>query len=85
MAVSASNSGIEVFGVETLNETVALLNGKESRPPVEVNVAELFTSEPEYPVDFADIKGQQAAKKALEIAAAGGHNLLMLYPFYRLN
>jgi magnesium chelatase family protein len=50
-----------------------------------VNVAELFTSEPEYPVDFADIKGQQAAKKALEIAAAGGHNLLILYPFYRLN
>ncbi|MBM3163576.1 MAG: YifB family Mg chelatase-like AAA ATPase [Chlorobi bacterium] len=80
VAVSASNSGIEVFGVETLNETVALLNGKESRPPVEVNVAELFTSEPEYPVDFADIKGQQAAKKALEIAAAGAHNLLMIGP-----
>lgn len=80
VAVSALNSGIEVFGVKSLNETVGLLNGKESHQPVTVNIAELFTAEPEYPVDFADIKGQQAAKKALEIAAAGGHNLLMIGP-----
>ncbi len=80
VAVSASKADIRVYGVETLNETAELLNGKESRPPVEVNVSELFSEEPEYPVDFADIKGQQAAKKALEIAAAGGHNLLMIGP-----
>ncbi|WP_449258981.1 YifB family Mg chelatase-like AAA ATPase [Chlorobium limicola] len=80
VAVSASKADIDIYGVETLNETAALLNGNESRPPIEVNVADLFAAEPEYPVDFADIKGQQAAKKALEIAAAGAHNLLMIGP-----
>ncbi|MCX6179524.1 MAG: magnesium chelatase, partial [Chlorobiales bacterium] len=72
VAVSASNSGIKVYGVETLNETVALINGKTQQVPVTVNIAELFSMEEEYPVDFSDIKGQGAAKKALEIAAAGG-------------
>ncbi|MEI7748319.1 MAG: magnesium chelatase domain-containing protein, partial [Chlorobiaceae bacterium] len=67
VAVSASSSCIEVFGVETLNETVALMGGNSRQAPVRVNVAELFEGEQEYPVDFADIKGQGAAKKALEI------------------
>jgi magnesium chelatase family protein len=80
VAVSASNSGIKVYGVETLNETVALINGKTQQVPVTVNIAELFNTEEEYPVDFSDIKGQGAAKKALEIAAAGGHNVITLCP-----
>ncbi|MCE1273902.1 MAG: YifB family Mg chelatase-like AAA ATPase [Chlorobiales bacterium] len=80
VAVSASGADIEVFGVESLNETVALINGSGTFSPVSVNVSELFTCEPEYPVDFAEIKGQQTAKKALEIAAAGGHNILMIGP-----
>ncbi|TLU86043.1 MAG: ATP-binding protein [Chlorobium sp.] len=80
VAVSASGTGVKVYGVETLNETVALVNGKSELSPVTVNVEELFDREPEYPVDFADIKGQTAAKKALEIAAAGGHNLIMVGP-----
>ncbi len=80
VAVSASKKEIEVYGVETLNETVALISGRGGNPPVSVDVTELFNSEPEYPVDFADIKGQGATKKALEIAAAGGHNILMVGP-----
>ncbi|MEI8032055.1 MAG: YifB family Mg chelatase-like AAA ATPase [Chlorobiaceae bacterium] len=80
VAVSASQSEIEVYGVETLNETVDLVTGKSKNLPVSVDVTELFDSEPEYPVDFADIKGQGATKKALEIAAAGAHNILMVGP-----
>ena len=80
VAVSAANSGIAVYGVESLNETVALVNGTLQLEPVTVNVAELFNREEEYPVDFADIKGQTSAKKALEIAAAGGHNVIMIGP-----
>ena len=81
VAVSAlSCSSIEVYGVETLNETVALMGGTTLPKPVTINVAELFEGEQEYPVDFADIKGQGAAKKALEIAAAGGHNVIMIGP-----
>jgi magnesium chelatase family protein len=80
VAVSASHAETQVFGVETLNEAVALINGSSDAQPVTVDVTKLFDSEPEYPVDFAEIKGQQAAKKALEIAAAGGHNILMIGP-----
>ena len=80
VAVSASHSGIEVFGVETLNETIALITGNTKHIPVTVNIAELFNTEEEYAVDFSDIKGQGAAKKALEIAAAGGHNVIMIGP-----
>ena len=80
VAVSASSADIEVYGVETLNEAVALINGSSEILPVSIDVTELFSGEPEYPVDFAEIKGQHTAKKALEIAAAGAHNILMIGP-----
>ena len=71
--------GIPVYGVETLSEVVALLNGADGFAPVEFVCAPLG-SLPEYPVDYADVKGQRQAIRALEIAASGGHNVLMVGP-----
>ncbi len=80
VAVSAAGSSTRVFGVASLAEAVALINGTRQLEPASVDVADMFGHEPEYPVDFAEIKGQFAAKKALEIAAAGAHNILMIGP-----
>lgn len=75
---AAVTPGIEVYGVETLLEVVELLNGADAQPVrYELEAPEhLF----EYPFDFSDVKGQKVAIRALEIAAAGGHNTLMTGP-----
>lgn len=80
VAVSAAHSGIRIHGVGSLRETVALIEGKELQQGVSVDLDALFDETEEWPVDFSDIKGQCAAKKALEIAAAGAHNVIMVGP-----
>jgi magnesium chelatase family protein len=72
--------GIEVIGVETLAEVVSLLNGQlEASPHPPVDVAGLI-ERTEAEVDFGAVKGQESVKRAITVAAAGGHNLLMLGP-----
>ena len=73
-------AGIETYGVENLNQAVELLNGKGEFQPEFVDVNQLFTKQWEDELDFSEVSGQKAAKRAIEIAVSGMHNILMIGP-----
>ncbi len=71
---------IEVFGVGSLAQVAGYLSGQLPLEPTSVDVDDLFNVEANYDVDFADVKGQESVKRALTVAAAGGHNIMMIGP-----
>jgi magnesium chelatase family protein len=75
-----AGEGLEVYPVSSLIDAVNFLNNGLALQPFTVSLEEIFEHEHTYPVDFQDVRGQEHVKRALEVAAAGGHNIIMIGP-----
>ena len=74
-------NNLEVYGMRSISQVVAFLTGKESFAPTVIDTRrEFYEQQYSFDLDFADVRGQQNVKRALEVAAAGGHNLIMVGP-----
>ena len=70
---------LEVYGMESVSDVVKLLSGAATYEPTIVNTRkEFYEHQYSFDLDYADVRGQENVKRALEVAAAGGHNLIMI-------
>ena len=80
-AEAAVVDGITVYGVEDLTQVIGHLNGNREIEPYRADIdKDFYSRQSEFPFDFSEVRGQESVKRAFEVAAAGGHNLIMVGP-----
>ena len=80
-AEAAVVDGITVYGAENIMQVIRFLNNEEEIAPYTVDIEnEFYSKQSSFPFDFSEVRGQESVKRAFEVAAAGGHNLIMVGP-----